>query len=521
MDEASAKYAEEWRERRDEDENAAQFRVDSAREALSQVMASIFHPTAAGNGDYDMDIPMQETELHADPVTGEVVTISINVEDELSDIPVAMRETVAAEIAAFRDRSNRRDLERLRREEEMEAAERQRNASSRMNRLASPPLTAPSGPGVGSNGIPLGPRGERGVQGAPSGPKGYQGVQIPKDYQNGVSFVNGTSNSGLAAYLGKEDDDSDIDDEELEKRRREKKEAEMERQFSDHERRWLNREKGRTAALEREQNRDKDEASQIGKEKESVAKRLREWDDNVEAERKAEEYYREHNDWVRNRKLFREREAAADNADRLAEERERETEEGRTHPSSDRYRDRQDVSMRDRRAPEEQRPQPAAPFKLSLGAAAAKAQQQQAPTFRRTAAEVEGLLEDEEEEDAGAKRTLVPIQFDPATAADAGRHLSDEERQQAVKQLAAEIPTNKEGLWGWDVQWEFLDDSTIKEQLRPFVEKKILELLGVQEQMLVEVIEDSVKQRGKPEELVGELEGVSLINSTLALISQC
>ena len=98
---------------------------------------------------------MQEVEKQADPVTGEIITIPLTADDELSDIPAEMRETVAAEISAFRERSIRRDMERLKREEEMEAAERR---NGRINRLASPPVSAPTGPAGGANGIPLGPR---------------------------------------------------------------------------------------------------------------------------------------------------------------------------------------------------------------------------------------------------------------------------------------------------------------------------------------------------------------------------
>ena len=43
------------------------------------------------------------------------------------------------------------------------------------------------------------------------------------------------------------------------------------------------------------------------------------------------------------------------------------------------------------------------------------------------------------------------------------------------------------------------------------MEKKIVELLGVQEQMLVEVVEDAVKGKKGPDGLVEELEGVSFI----------
>lgn len=448
---------------------------------------------------------MQNGEKEPD---AEVVTIPLTIDDELSDIPAEMRETVAKEIAAFRDRSNRRDMERLRREEEIEALERQRNLGQpRPNRLASPPPAAPSGPGGGANGIPLGPK-ERGVPNAPAGPKGYTGSQIPRDYQKGVTFVNGSGVNGSASagWINREDEDSDASDEELERRRNEKKEAELEKLYLDQERRWLNRERSRTAAVEREKARDREEEAQQKAEKEAVAKRLREWNDDTEATRKVEEYYLDRSLWIRNRATFRSREAHLDELDRAAEERDKtrqQQQRDQARGMADDFLNRQAVAL-DEKAPTPREPQR---FKLSLGAAAQKAQA--ATASRRTVADVEGLLEDEEEADTAARRTLVPITFDSAAEA-AG--LTDEERAQAVRQLAADIPSDRDGLWKWPVRWEFVDETVLGEQLRPFVEKKIVEYLGVQEQMLVEVVEEHVRKRGGPGELVEQLEGVSFFS---------
>ena len=75
--------------------------------------------------------------------------------------------------------------------------------------------------------------------------------------------------------------------------------------------------------MEREKNRDKEDENAISREAETVAARLRNWDDEVEAARKVEEYYRDRSLWLRNRNAFRSREAEADDRDRAAEQRER------------------------------------------------------------------------------------------------------------------------------------------------------------------------------------------------------
>ena len=505
VDEGSLNYLEQYESTRSEQDPAErQAQLDAARSALSNTISDLFHPTSptqkedASAIDREGDTAMKDSEGQNDGTPAEVVTIPITVEDELSDIPAEMRETVAKEISAFRERSNRRDVERLKREEEIESMERARNAGSRPSRLASPPVSAPSGPAAGANGVPIGPRDRSGAPNAPSGPKGF-GVQIPKDYQNGVSFVN----------VDREEEESDASDEELERRRQAKEDGELEKQFLDQERRWLNRERSRTAALEREKKRDKDEESKQQDARDDMNRRLQSWNDDIESTRKIDDYYADRGAWLRSRAAFRSRELSMDEADRTSEEREHARtlqQQEQARGMADDFLARQAEEL-ETRTTQEEPPAAAAPrepqrFKLSLGAAAQKAH---AATNRRTVAEVEGLLEDEEEPQATARRPLIPIKFDSAAEA-AG--LTEEERAQAVRQLAAEIPVDKDGLWKWDVKWEFVDEGVLSEQLKPFVEKKIVEYLGVQEQMLVDVVEEHVRQHGGPQELVEQLEEV-------------
>jgi hypothetical protein len=464
-----------------------QFRLDGAREALSSVLARLFHPSE--EQDYEGDISMQGTAETQDPVTGEVITIPIaQAEDELSDIPAEMRETVAAEIAAFRERSNRRDLERLRREEELEARERGSRTS------------IPTGPG-GSNGIPSGPKG---IHGAPSGPKAIRGVQIPRDYQNGVSFTNGSNE--LDKYLGKSDEDTDASDGELEQRRRKKKEAEQEKAYLDYERKWLNRERARAAALDRERKKDEGEARRTEESKSSTAKMLKDWNDDLEASRKQHEYYLDHSAWAKHRAAFRAREAAADAVDRRDEEQEKraaQTSEDRTRGMADAFLDAQAEELGAHGIGTKAAPT----FKISLGAAAQKARQAAEAPKRKAAADVENLLDADEAGGEGedSKRTLIPITFDSAAEAAA---LTDEERAEARRQLAFSIPQDKDGLFKWEVKWSGLSPDIVEERLKPFVEKRSLEYLGVVEELMWDVVLGTLRKHEGAERLVEELEGL-------------
>ena len=405
----------------------------------------------------------------------EIVTINFTNEDELADIPAEMRETVAAEIAAFRERSNKRDQERLRREEEMEA---QYSGRSRP-RLGSPPVSAPSGPAGGANGIPLGPR----VQGAPSGPKA-----LNKDMQNGVTPASGF----VKHWMTKEEEESDASDEELERRRKQRKAAADEKEYRELEAKLNKRESRRQQALERGKAAEQREAEARKRLTEEMAARLKDWDDEKE-----EQYKKA---WRRDRSPFRHREEAEDERDRRAEAYEKERAErarAQAKGEADSFLDQQAEVLEARMQPKQQ-----AGVKFTLGGM----QRPQPAAPRRTAADIEGMLENEEEEDdTTKKRTLVPIQFD--TAAEAAS-LTEEERKEAQQHLAKEIPSDKEGLFSWDIKWDYLDESIISERLVDYVEKRILEYLGVQDEALVNVAANAIRNKKKPEELISELEEV-------------
>ncbi|KAM4058832.1 PWI domain-containing protein [Hirsutella rhossiliensis] len=477
FDETTVEYQASLDENRGEDAEF-QSRFESARVALKQLQLELFYPPAGTRVNADADAAATNNDVQGNV---EVVNISIAQEDELADIPAEMREVVAKEIAAFRDRSNQRDMERLRREEEIGARFRQQNGAS------APSLG-------GSNYIPLGPRSST-MQSAPSWPRGHNGTDR-------VTFVNGGARDPHHEAVD-DDDDTDASDGELYRRELKIKEDEEHRLFIEMERKWLNRERSRQLALDREQDRERQETEQKQRRKDEQRARDMAWDDDLEANRKTHAYYRDHAAWARKRAMERQDEEMRDDADRREEEGERRREQAqmeRARGQADSFLDRQDQETDRRPAVAAPAPQP---FKLSLGAAAQRAQASRAMPQRRTIAEVEGLLDNEDAEPM-VRRQLVPIQMDPVSGPGA---MSEEEISQAIRALAQEIPSDKDGLWGWDVKWDYMDEAIVRERLRPFVEKKIVEYLGVQEEMLVETVEEHLRKHGTAGGLVDELEG--------------
>lgn len=415
-----------------------------------------------------------------------------------------MREMVAKEIAAFRERSNRRDMERLRREEEIERQERERN-HPRINRLAaSPPPSAPSGPSGGANAVPISNSRLTASTRIPTG---------PSSTSNAVKFVNGTSTvtqsvQKTPSYWTKEEEDSSASDSELENRRAKNRSAEIEKQYLDAERRWLNRERSRTSALEREKQRDDDDLRRQAADAETMKKRLEEWDDDAEAEKRAEDYYRDKSLWIRTRTSFRQREKDMDERDRAAEAREvaaSSTAEGDKKRTARTMAD-EFLEQQAKELDLSQQPREPQKFKLTLTSAPKPSSAATSTRRLKTSAEIENLLEDEDDDTARKKRVLIPIQYDPA----ADKGMDEETRERAVRDLAKEIPTDREGLFKWPVAWEFVDEQMVEEKLHPFVEKKIVEYLGVCEGELVRFVVEHIRKRAGAEDLVKELEMVGI-----------
>ncbi|KAK9361637.1 hypothetical protein V1504DRAFT_451418 [Lipomyces starkeyi] len=214
-------------------------------------------------------------------------------DDDLMDLPPEQRVVVMKEIAAFRDRANQRERERIKREEEIERQRLERiQAEKRRNNATSESPVPPSMPAK--------------MRERSSG------------YGDPVAFSKGSSReeedlSGLGP------DAETLSDEALEERRREKREDELEAKFIERERRYLREERARISNAEREMHRVEDDQKQYMHRRDSMFRFLAEWDDDREEQRRSEEYYRDRSTWLRNRAVFRSREIEADERDAAME----------------------------------------------------------------------------------------------------------------------------------------------------------------------------------------------------------
>lgn len=221
-------------------------------------------------------------------------------EDDLVDVPVEQRALVAREIALFRDRSSSRDVERLKRERDLQDRQKKDSPVRRLDA------------------------------------KGANSDTFANHHKHLSSQM-----SRSPTYRGTGDQrHSGPTDIEMEERRREDERQmrlkdENDRELSLRERQWLSREKTRGAAIEREVYRSTHENERQNHDREIIGRRLAEWSDELEAKVMREEYYRDRSAWIRHRAQFRDKERQMDAADREDERREHQQQNPAVNPPLD------------------------------------------------------------------------------------------------------------------------------------------------------------------------------------------
>jgi len=363
------------------------------------------------------------------------------------DFPTAQREIILKEIAAFRERSNRRERNKTWYEEEDKSRnDRDKSPSQDDNRRRDKSQEREERRGTRTASsqdiIPSGPAADR---------------RRARDHHQTVKFRPGSDRY-------EREEDEDIADEELERRRLERKRRDLEAAFVDvrcsslnitdlqRERKWLSREKMRTSALEREMTRNRTDDRSI--DKEALLARLAKWDDDVEAERQIEEYYRDRQAWARKRVEYRRKEMDKDDRDREAEAREANKDKSRAAALADSFLEQQAFEISAKVNPEVMSGL-SQPLRLRMTRENVKTAP--ASPVKRSVEEVEGLLEEDDEEESykpsAKKRMLVPLEYEREE--NVHDSTSKEERLRA---LVSSIPSDTKGLWDYPIHWKTLDN---------------------------------------------------------------
>ncbi|KAF9390001.1 hypothetical protein BGX21_011580 [Mortierella sp. AD011] len=466
-------------------------------------------------------------------------------DQETAEVEVSeeQKELIARELNFFRERAALKEKEKREEEERAERlrSKQQRDKDASSQSANSSHRTAGRERAWGSNSTTLGTRLTEFVPASGSNQsEGGSTAGAP-----GVTPSAATAPSTA-------DQDPGVDSEEEERARQERKEREQEHVYKDRERRWEQREAERMRQYEKDKTRDEEYTLELQSARTAMAHRLEQWNDDVERERRHEEYYRDRSRWWQRRQAFLQKEERYDALDREEEKEELEQEAAKKaqeesaalavdHDGDSEMKDATSISTPlsaggtlpgtpNSNPAVDATVLPSQPTKLKLslatntgvlkrGGSEANSGVGTPTSGFAMAAEFEN---DDEDKEVKKRRVVMPFKYSGDDTesenkkshngtTNGGPELSQEEKEKMereAKALIQLIPADAQGLWNWPIQWQYVfDDNSmiLTEKIRPFASKKVVELLGVQEDELTNFVIEHIRQKKPPQELVDEL----------------
>jgi len=97
----------------------------------------------------------------------------------------------------------------------------------------------------------------------------------------------------------------------------------------------------------------------------------------------------------------------------------------------------------------------------------------------------------DEENESKKKRKLIPLDDnhdDGPRSPNSVSQMTIEEKRKHIKSLIEKIPTEKNELFAYNLDWTVVDKVLMEKRIRPWINKKIVEYIGEEEPTLVEFI---------------------------------
>jgi RNA-binding protein 25 len=92
------------------------------------------------------------------------------------------------------------------------------------------------------------------------------------------------------------------------------------------------------------------------------------------------------------------------------------------------------------------------------------------------------------------------------TASSDKKKVSSDDKRKHIKNLIDQIPTEKEALFEYNIDWELVDNQLMEKRIRPWVNKKIAEYIGEPEPTLTEFICSKVLAGSTPKEVLDDVQ---------------
>ncbi|KAF9148230.1 hypothetical protein BG015_010051 [Linnemannia schmuckeri] len=423
-------------------------------------------PSSSSNSKDKEDLTLVGRPRRRENLDGTGKTGEDGTEEEISE---EQKELIAREINFFRERAALKEKER---KEEEERSERMaRSGHHRQSKDSS----AATGANASAASTSHRAGRDRAWGGSSSGGSGgsRQMDFVPASGTNhteaGSSPAVASTSVGTVGSASK-DQDTGMDSEEEEKARQERRDREIEHTFKERERRWEQREVERMRLYEKDKARDADYQAESHAARDVMAARFAQWNDDIERERRHEDYYRDRSRWWHRRQAFLQKEQRYDDLDREEE--------------------KEELAEAARKAAQE--------VEAAAAAVANAAAEASAAMEVDSAALAAPSASQDKDVDMNEASGSGPISSVSAATID------------GAEKNAINIPSDPEELWNWPVQWSVMEENDgliLKEKIVPFATKIVIELLGVPEEDLTKYVVDHIRQRKPPQDLVSELRG--------------
>lgn len=125
---------------------------------------------------------------------------------------------------------------------------------------------------------------------------------------------------------------------------------------------------------------------------------------------------------------------------------------------------------------------------------------------RRKLTIVDVFNQDDDDSHEPKKRKLIPLDYDDEKSTPTEKKgATAEEKRQKIKQLIENIPTAKDELYSYVVDWDVVDQGLMDKRIKPWVTKKIVEYIGEEEPTLTEFICQKVVARSSPQSIQNDV----------------
>uniref|UniRef100_A0A9J7ZDH6 RNA binding motif protein 25a n=1 Tax=Cyprinus carpio carpio TaxID=630221 RepID=A0A9J7ZDH6_CYPCA len=124
-------------------------------------------------------------------------------------------------------------------------------------------------------------------------------------------------------------------------------------------------------------------------------------------------------------------------------------------------------------------------------------------------------FDEEEAEEAPKKRKLVPLDYsedergclslDGAEVTGSRPGVNTEEKRKHIKSLIEKIPTVKQELFNYPLDWNMVDTTLMDRRIRPWINKKIIEYIGEEEATLVDFVCSKVMAHSTPDGILDDV----------------